>query len=55
MRKKPSHDKQRIINQGSDNASNIGAIMTIVDDNENNASNDNTNEGNINFNFVIYF
>ena len=50
MHEKPSHDKQRIVNQGSDNE----AIVTIVDDNKNDASNDITKEGNIIFNFVIY-
>ncbi len=54
MHKKPSCDKQQIINQGSDDVSNNTAITTIVDDNKNNASNDNTKEGNIIFNFIIY-
>jgi hypothetical protein len=54
MHKKPSRDKQRIVNQGIDNASDNVAIVTIVDDSQNNASNDNMNEGNIIFNFVIY-
>jgi hypothetical protein len=37
----------------SDEASDNVAIATIVDDNENDASNDNMNKGNIIFNFVI--
>jgi hypothetical protein len=42
MHKKPSCDKQCIVNQGSDDASDNAAIMTIVDNNEIYASNDNT-------------
>jgi hypothetical protein len=53
MHKKPSVDKQCIVNQGSDDAFDNEAIAAIADDNKNDASNDNTNGGNISFHFVI--
>jgi len=55
MRKRLSHDKQRIVSKGSDDASDNAAIATIIDGNENNASKDNMNEGNIIFNSLFIF
>jgi hypothetical protein len=43
--KRLSRDKQHIVDQGSDDAYDNTAITTIVDDNKNDASNNNTNEG----------
>ena len=55
MSKRLSRDKQRIVDQGSDDASDKAAIAAIVDGDKNDASNDNMNDGNIIFPLLFIF